>query len=203
VVLGVLLTAALVTVGALHHAALREWVEHRPLWFPAFVFLAQLLFIPRITMLVLSGLLFSPMLAAGLTLLGDTAAAIVVWAWSRWSFSDATVEFFAKRPRLDRVRVALCGRRPVLALTVLRILPVSHFSTVSLASGALRLRLPAFVAGTVLGCIPTALFYAFAADFSLRADSILPAVVFGIAAFGAVAWFSLRTFQDECPEKNS
>ena len=164
VFLGLVLTAGLVTLGIMHRTELAAWVEHRPLLFPAFVFLAQLLFIPRITMLVISGLLFAPLVGAGLTLLGDTAAAVVVWAWSRWSFSDATEAFFRGRPGAGRVRDALVGRSPVLALTVLRILPVSHFGTVSLVSGALRLRLPAFVLGTVLGCIPTALFYAFAAD---------------------------------------
>lgn len=168
--LGLALTATLVTLGLVHRAALAgedgvaAWVGARPLLFPAFVFLAQLVFIPRITMLVVSGLLFAPLAGAGLTLVGDTAAAVVVWSWSRWSFSGATEDFFDARPAWSRVRDALVGRSPVLALTVLRILPVSHFSTVSLVSGALRLRLPAFVLGTVLGCIPTALFYAFAAD---------------------------------------
>jgi uncharacterized membrane protein YdjX (TVP38/TMEM64 family) len=162
--LGLVLTAGLVTLGILHRTELAAWVEHRPLLFPAVVFLAQLLFIPRITMLVISGLLFAPLTGALLTLMGDTAAALVVWAWSRWSFSDATDGFMDSRPTWRRVRDALVGRSPVLSIAVLRILPISHFSTVSLVSGALRLRLPAFVLGTVLGCIPTALFYAFAAD---------------------------------------
>ncbi len=161
---GLLLTAGLVTLGLWQRAELSTWVGSRPLLFPAFVFLAQLLFIPRITMLVFSGLLFAPLTGALLTLVGDTAAAVVVWSWSRWSFSGATEVFFDGRPTWRRVRDALVGRSPVLALTVLRILPISHFSTVSLVSGALRLRLTAFVLGTVLGCIPTALFYAFAAD---------------------------------------
>ncbi len=203
VLLGVGLTIALVTAGVLHHAELRTWVERQPLWFPFFVFLAQLLFIPRITMLVISGLLFSPPIAAGLTLLGDTSAAVVVWTWSRWSFSDATAAFFTQRPQWNRVREILCNRSPVLALTILRILPVSHFSTVSLVSGALRLPLPAFVAGTVLGCIPTALFYAFAADWATRTDSFLPAAGLGIVGFALVAWFGMRALRGGCPQKIS
>jgi len=202
VLLGLLLTVALVTGGVLFHAELGAWVQQRPLLFPLFVFLAQLLFIPRITMLVISGLLFPPVLAAGLTLLGDTAAAVVVWAWSRWSFSEATDGFFAGRPKWRRVRDSLCGRSPVLALTILRILPFSHFSTISLVSGALRLPLPVYVTGTVLGCIPTALFYAFAADWSLRTGSVLPAIGLGVIAFSVVAWLSVRSFRNECPEKS-
>ncbi|PKN45845.1 MAG: hypothetical protein CVU59_07850 [Deltaproteobacteria bacterium HGW-Deltaproteobacteria-17] len=202
VLLGLLLTGTLITGGVMFHTELSTWVEQRPLLFPVFVFLAQLLFIPRITMLVISGLLFPPILAAGLTLLGDTTAAVVVWAWSRWSFSHATDGLFAGRPRWRRVRDALCGRSPVVALTVLRILPFSHFSTISLVSGALRLPLPAYVTGTVLGCIPTALFYAFAADWSLRTGSFLPALGLGLAAFSLVAWFSVRTLRDECPENS-
>lgn len=168
--LGLALTIALVTLGLVHRATLvgddgaAAWISQRPLLFPVLVFVAQLLFIPRITMLVISGWLFSPLAGAGLTLAGDTAAAVVVWSWSRWSFSDTADGLFSGRPALGRVRDALVDRSPVLSLTVLRILPISHFSTVSLVCGALRLRLPAFVLGTILGCIPTALFYAFAAD---------------------------------------
>jgi len=201
VLLGLTLTVALVTGGVLYHAQLQTWVRDRPLLFPVFVFLAQLLFIPRITMLVISGLLFSPLLATGLTLLGDTAAAVVVWSWSRWSFSGATDEFFVAHPRWDRIRLALCGRSPVLALTVLRILPVGHFATVSLVSGALRIPLPAYVTGTVLGCIPTALFYAFAAHWSLRTDSVLPALALGAVGFSAVAWLWVRSLRTGCPQK--
>jgi len=56
------------------------------------------------------------------------------------------------------------------------------------------------VTGTVLGCIPTALFYALAADWSMRAGSVLPALGLGVIAFSIVAWLSFRSFRNECPE---
>ncbi len=156
---GAIATALLVAAGILFRGELTAWMRLHPAFFPAFVFAAQLSFVPRIVTLVLSGLLFSPATAVAFTLAGDMAAAMAVWALGRWSFLHAA-ETLIVRPELVRVRHFLTRRAPLASVAILRILPVSHFSTVSMVSGMLGIPLPAYAAGTLLGCLPTAIFWA-------------------------------------------
>ena len=161
--LGTACTTTLVVLGILFFPRIREMVEIRPWLFPLAVFTAQLLFVPRITMLVASGLLFSPLVGAAFTLGGDTAAAVVVWLWGRWSFGETTEAAIRRRPSWENIIGRITNRSSIWGLALLRLFPFSHFSTVSLASGALGIRLWPFVTGTFLGSVPTALFYAFTA----------------------------------------
>ncbi|HUF86264.1 MAG TPA: VTT domain-containing protein [Thermohalobaculum sp.] len=55
--------------------------------------------------------------------------------------------------RLDRISRQL-ARRSILAMTVVRLLPVAPFTLINLAAGAWHIRFRDFAAGTVLGMAP-------------------------------------------------
>lgn len=159
--LGGIITVFLIAIGIAFRNELIKWIRIHPTFFPLFVFVAQVLFVPRIVTLVLSGILFPTPLAVTLTLVGDTSAAIVVWVLGHWSFFHI-VENQLVRPEFVRVRKFLTHRAPLISVAVLRMLPVSHFSTVSMLSGVLGISFTAFFVGTIIGCFPTALFWALA-----------------------------------------
>lgn len=159
--LGGFITVFLIAIGIAFRNELIEWIRFHPTFFPLFVFVAQILFVPRIVTLVLSGILFPTPLAVTFTLVGDTSAAMVVWALGRWSFFNI-VENQLVRPEVVRIRQFLTHRAPLVSVAVLRILPVSHFSTVSMFSGVFGISFIAFLVGTIIGCFPTALFWALA-----------------------------------------
>lgn len=160
-VIGAAATLLLMAAGIAFRTELAAWMRAHPPFFPLFVFAAQLLFVPRIVTLTLSGMLFPAPTAAAFTLMADTAAAAVVWSLGRWSFMRPAESLFT-RPGPARVRQFLTRYAPLPSVAVLRILPVSHFSTVSLLGGALGIPFIPFAAGTIIGCLPTAVFWALA-----------------------------------------
>ncbi len=202
--IGLAVSAILVGAGIRFGNTLREWAQEHIWLFPLFVFFAQLLFVPRITMLVLSGILFHPLVGAVLTLTADTAAALVVHAWARWSFSPSTGLWLQKRPRLAHILEILSKRHPVWTLALVRILPFTHFSTTSLAAGALAIPVPAYLAGTILGCIPTALAWPLAADALVHRQDLWPALVLGTVLFLLVyfSWYSLQPYAIKSSKKD-
>ncbi len=56
-------------------------------------------------------------------------------------------------PRVNRLSAAL-HRRGALAVAIVRMLPIAPFVVVNLVMGAMRIRLPDFVVGSVIGLLP-------------------------------------------------
>ena len=56
-------------------------------------------------------------------------------------------------PRLDRIRRRIVDRG-ILAIAILRIIPLAPFGIINLAAGAIGVPLQQFVLGTILGMAP-------------------------------------------------
>ncbi len=116
------------------------------------VFVIGGIFFFPLTLLVLqSGLLFSPVVAVGVSIVG--------------SLSSASLSFFVGRAVGGKVVARLIGReqlravaaleaRGIWAIAALRLAPVAPFTLVNLAAGAARVRFSTFILGTMMGMLP-------------------------------------------------
>jgi phospholipase D1/2 len=111
----------------------------------------SLVVIPLTLMIAATVLVFGPLLGGVYAMTGSVLAAAVTYGLGRM-FGRETVRRFAGS-RLDRLSRAL-GRRGILAVVTVRILPVAPFTVVNLAAGASHIALRDFVLGTVIGLAP-------------------------------------------------
>ncbi|MEO8743596.1 MAG: VTT domain-containing protein [Lysobacteraceae bacterium] len=112
-------------------------------------------------------IVFEPLYGALLALLGSLLSAIVVHEVGR-RIPQALVErLFGARGERLRARVVGHG---LLAIAIVRIVPVAPYSVVSLVSGVARIRRRDYIAGTALGMLPGIVLYALFLD---RARAVL------------------------------
>lgn len=111
----------------------------------------SLLVVPVTAMIAVTVLVFGPWLglvyAFGGSVLGATVTYLAGQALGRETLRRVAGS------RLDRLSQAL-GRRGVLAIVTVRILPVAPFTVVNLVAGATHISLRDFIVGTVLGLAP-------------------------------------------------
>ena len=116
----------------------------------AFV-LGTLLVVPVTLMIAVMVLVFGPVEGAIYAATGALLGASVTY-WLGQLFGRATVRRIAGS-RLDRLSRAL-GKRGVLAVTTVRVLPVAPFTIINLVAGATHISLRDYLLGTVLGMGP-------------------------------------------------
>jgi phosphatidylserine/phosphatidylglycerophosphate/cardiolipin synthase-like enzyme/uncharacterized membrane protein YdjX (TVP38/TMEM64 family) len=131
---------------------------------PALVLAAYLagglLFFPISVLLAATAMVFTPLRALAYALGGALASAALTYGMGRLiaRFAPRWLE----RPAVERVRRAL-ARRGILAVIVMRLLPVGNFSLINMVAGAMRLRLRDFLIGSTVGLLPgTLILTAFA-----------------------------------------
>lgn len=169
--------------------------------------LVGVLLLPVTPMVIVAVGAFSPFWGFLCALLGVTVLAALAFAVGR----------FAGRAQIERLAGSLVhrvsqrlGDAGVLTITVTRMVPIAHFTIVSLTAGASHIRWRDFLAGTVLGMTPgvaaIALLYESAvsavrdpaelrvATFALVAAAIL-AVLLALRAW--VRRSAARPFSDE------
>jgi uncharacterized membrane protein YdjX (TVP38/TMEM64 family) len=122
--------------------------------FAAAVFIVVMLGLPlTATMDVIGGLLFGlPGYVVALTSIGF--ASMIPFLIARNTLGDVATR--VRLPLLDRIR-DLCADRPVLFVTVLRMLPIAPFPVLTVALGSLRIGSGAFFVGNILGFLPPGL----------------------------------------------
>ncbi|HET6633101.1 MAG TPA: VTT domain-containing protein [Rhodanobacteraceae bacterium] len=110
--------------------------------------------------------IFGPWLGTVYAVLGG-----VLEAWAYYELGRHTGSGLRMRltsGRMGRLRAAL-GRHGILAITVLRIVPVAPFTIVNLAAGAMHIDRRDYLVGTTLGMTPGAVLYAFLVDRAIAA----------------------------------
>lgn len=143
-------------------AAIEAWVLEAGPWLPVtFVLLhipASLLFVPRLALGVVAGVLFGLWWGAFLSLVGATLGALVGFGAARYISADWLAGM--PIPRLQRLlrRAEAEGLR--LVLTV-RLLPVLPHSAVNYGLGLTRVSLGAYLVGSVLGLAPSSVIAAY------------------------------------------
>lgn len=108
---------------------------------------------------LLVGLLFGRWLGAGVIVIGGTLGATLLLLAARYVFTD----FFRRRKRLAGQLQALdrgfC-RNGFLYIALLRMVPVLPFWLINLGAAFTKIRLPTYVAGTVVGMLPISFLWA-------------------------------------------
>lgn len=112
---------------------------------------AGLIVMPVTVLIAVTGMVFGPVFGALYAMAGGLASAATTYAIGRWLGRD-TVRRLAGA-RLNRISKQL-ARRGVLAITVLRMLPLAPFTIVNVVAGASHIGLRDFLLGTLLGMTP-------------------------------------------------
>jgi phospholipase D1/2 len=107
--------------------------------------------LPLTILIVATILVFGPWTGIAYALAGSLCAAAIVYGAGRTLWRDL-VDRLAGR-HVDRL-VRRLSRRGVVAIAIVRLLPVAPFTIVNLVAGALRLRFAVFMVGSLLGLVP-------------------------------------------------
>lgn len=163
-----------------------------PLVLAAFV-AATLLMLPITLMVVLTAVAFGPWLGYIVALIATIVSGAAGFAVGR-VLGHRHVARLAGGPvdRLSR-RIA---RHGVVTIMLLRMVPMAHFTVVSLAAGTSHMRLRSFLAGTLLGMAPGMAVLIFFIDrltvAALRPDPVQMAIALGLGAALLAALLGLR-----------
>ena len=108
---------------------------------------------------------FGPVAGAGVALLGSVASAIVLHQIGAAFPQQAWARFAGRHAERLRERVA---RHGLVAVAVVRLVPVAPYSVVSLAAGIAGIGRAPYLIGTALGMLPGIVLYALFADRARR-----------------------------------
>ena len=123
--------------------------------------LGGLVVFPVNLLIAASIVVFGPIIGAVVALLGSVASAAVLHQIGR-SFPEHVWSRFAGR-HVERLRERI-ARHGVLAVALVRIVPIAPYSVVSVAAGVADIGRGAYLAGTALGMVPGILLYALFID---------------------------------------
>ena len=161
-----------------------------PLWVLGVYVLASLTAMPITVLIVVTALVFGPAAGFAYALTGSLLASGVTFALGRTLGRD-TVRRLAGA-RLNELSRRL-GNGGVLAVLVLRLVPVAPFTLVNLVSGATHLRARDFLFGTALGMTPGIFAVTVFSDRLAVALQHPSSVTLGLLA-GAVILIAAGTF---------
>jgi uncharacterized membrane protein YdjX (TVP38/TMEM64 family) len=122
-----------------------------PLAVVAMYSVAALLSVPVTLLIAVTGLVFGAVAGAAYALSGTLIAAAAGWAAGAWLGRDAVRELAGARLNQLSERLRSKG---LMAVILLRLVPVAPFSIVNLAAGASHIRFWDFMAGTAIGMAP-------------------------------------------------
>jgi phosphatidylserine/phosphatidylglycerophosphate/cardiolipin synthase-like enzyme/uncharacterized membrane protein YdjX (TVP38/TMEM64 family) len=170
-------------------AALGAEIRATPLAAPLaslFLGLATVVFVPVTALIVACGLMFPPLTAFAVALIGSSLGAAAGYVLGRGLWRDAVRRVAG--PRFQRISRRL-GRRGILATAAVRLVPIAPYGLVNLVAGASHVRLRDFLWGTALAMAPGTAALVLAADRVVEAVAAPDAttVLTAIAALAGVA----------------
>ena len=110
-----------------------------------------LMVLPVTALIAATGIVFGPVLGIAYAISGSLLSAAVTYGLGHVLGRDAVRRFAGRR--INRLSRQL-ARRGVVAMTVLRLLPVAPFTVVNIVAGASQISLRDFLVGTLLGMAP-------------------------------------------------
>ena len=113
--------------------------------------LAASLMIPVTLMIAVTGIVFGPFYGAMYAIVGSTLSAALNYGMGVWIGRDSVRNLLGARINGLSRRIA---KRGILAVMVVRVLPVAPFAIVNVVAGASHIGLRDFLIGTVLGMAP-------------------------------------------------
>lgn len=153
---------------------------------------------PVLVLIAATAMLYGPLLGFATALTGVLASATLLF-WLGRRLGRAGLERYAG-PAIRRVNRRLGEGRGVVALAVVRTVPLAPFSIVNLVAGASRMGFRDYLAGTVAGMLPALLAFSLLGDQLLRTLSrpslggvaLLLALAAAAALLGTLATRLLR-----------
>ena len=181
-------------------AGLRAWVGSMGSWslliyFGALV-LGEILWMPRMVLITAGGLLFSPLWAGAISLAADLLAGTAFYLAARSLARPYVEALLARSARMQRALKLVSENHGTLAVALLRICPLAHYTAFSYACGLWGVRLQSYLLGTALGVLPGAILYPFFGAAVMNPGS----PVFWMAVVGLVVflvgtlWMGRRLF---------
>lgn len=164
-------------------AAIRGWITGTgwlaPLVFTLLYALLTVALVPGSVLTVAAGLLFGAGLGSVLTLVGATAGAAVAFAVARMAGRAAVQRLLSGRAaRVDR----WIGDRGLVAVVMLRLVPLVPFSAANYAAGITAVRFRDFVIGTAVGIVPgTVAYTVLGARLTDPTDPVFLGAIVGLA----------------------
>jgi len=206
---GLLLLALAVTLLFSLHPAVRHhfdpeglqaWVGSMGRWslliyFGALI-LGEILWMPRMVLITAGGLLFSPLWAGAISLAADLLAGAAFYLAARTLARPYVEALLTRSARMQRALKLVSENHGTLAVALLRICPLAHYTAFSYACGLWGVRFQSYLLGTALGVLPGALLYPFFGAAVMDPGS----PVFWMAAAGLVfflvgtLWMGRRLF---------
>jgi len=113
--------------------------------------IGSLLMVPVTLMIAATGLVFGVLPGAPYALLGSLLGALAGFGLGKWLGHEAVARLTG--PRVNRLSQRI-ARRGVIAVAVVRLLPLAPFGVINLIAGTSHIRLRDYVLGTVLGLLP-------------------------------------------------
>jgi len=161
----------------------REWASQiNPLFTVPVAAMLLSALVPRTAISLAYGALFGSFIGAGLSLAAAVLAASACFAAGGWAGHALLLR--RAGPRLKAVDGWL-AKRGLLAVIVVRLLPIAPFGLVSYAYGASSTRFRDFILGTAIGGLPSSISYA-----TIGAAAVSPGTMswltFLPAAFGVL-----------------
>lgn len=123
-----------------------------------YVLLASVVAVPLGAIIVLAAFAFGPWGGMLYTLAGATLGAIISYAIGRYLGREGLRLFAGERINQISLRLA---ERGVLAVIVIRMLPIAPFAIVNMIAGMSHLRIRDFILGTIIGLLPGTVLIAF------------------------------------------
>jgi uncharacterized membrane protein YdjX (TVP38/TMEM64 family) len=150
--------------------------------------------IPRTPISLIAGALFGAFTGAAWAFAAALLAATVTFTAGRWAGRDLLAQRAGERLRRLDTWIA---RRGLLAVIVVRLLPIAPFGLVGYAYGASSVLFRHYLLGTAIGALPSAISYSVIGAAAVNPDSLswltfLPAAA-GIAISSAAAYHWRRT----------
>jgi phospholipase D1/2 len=128
-----------------------EALPFTPVAIVASYVIAGLLMVPVTLLIAVTGIVFGPLTGAAYAIGGSLLSAAVTYALGHWLGRDAVRRLLGARiNRLSR-RIA---KRGILAMVVVRLLPIAPFTVVNVVAGASHLGFRDYMLGTLLGMAP-------------------------------------------------
>lgn len=113
--------------------------------------LAGLVAFPITVLIAVTAATFGPLRGFAYAGTGALASALVVYLLGAWAGKDMVRDLLG--PRLDRIRRRIVNQG-VIAVALIRLVPVAPFTFINLVAGASQIRLHEYLIGTVLGMAP-------------------------------------------------
>lgn len=161
--------------------------------------LASVAAVPVTLLILVTTLVFDPLPGALLALTGSVLAAVAGYGIGHYTGAEVAEKRLGGRLGDLRERMT---KRGILAVIIVRIVPVAPFAVLNLLAGAMQVRFRDYVLGTLLGMLPAVVAMALFSEGLLqllgRADMrSLALIVAALLLGGGLLWLGRRLMRKE------